>query len=80
MMNGLINSLRGSDNLDDQQLVSRFDRLQRLASAQACLNEEGAQTLANLREVVSRDAHRLRLNRQWLQMSAMAQAQSGRAS
>jgi hypothetical protein len=31
--------LRSSGNLDDQQLVSRFDRLQKLASVESCLND-----------------------------------------
>jgi hypothetical protein len=68
----LINELRASSNLDDCQLVSRFDRLQRLASVEACLNDEGMEMLANLRGAVIPELHRIRCNRQWLQMSDMA--------
>jgi hypothetical protein len=55
----LIESLRGSKNLDDQQLVSRYDRMQRLASVEGCLNDEGEEMLANLREVVLPELSRL---------------------
>jgi len=74
MINKFINELHSSSNLADRQLCARFDRLQRLASVEAWLNEEGAKQLANLRELVIPELHRLRSNRRWLKMNTMARA------
>jgi hypothetical protein len=75
-----IAGLRSSKRLDDQQLVRRWDRLHALASAEGCLNDQAAEELAQLREAIIPELHRLKCNRRWLQLSAIARAQAGKAS
>jgi hypothetical protein len=54
--------------------------LHALASAEGCLNDQAAEELAQLREAIIPELHRLKCNRRWLQLSAIARAQAGKAS
>ena len=57
----LIEAIRNSDNLDDQQLVARWDRLSALtAQGIKSLSPDERQLACNLIEVVERDLASLR--------------------